>query len=117
MRRRSAARASRARVCAFSFSRSASRAARHRSGVTMSGLAMLILGLPVSWAAPLVALHLVSGAGRRLSTSNRSSRPETVAALEAAGTTTAPRTRLRRHARWDRRRQLLVGVAGEQRLL
>src|SRR6185295_3181280 len=42
MRRRSAAMASRARVCAFSFASRASRAARHWSGVTMSGLAVLI---------------------------------------------------------------------------
>src|SRR5688500_8680554 len=67
MRRRSAAMASRARVCAFSFTSSASRAARHCSGVTMSGLAVLIL---VSWCRgpSVLALHLVSGAGQSFST-------------------------------------------------
>ena len=38
-------------------------------------------GLPVSWAPPFAALHLKSGAGRRFSTWNHSSRSETVAHL------------------------------------
>jgi hypothetical protein len=32
----------------------------------------IVIGLPVSWGAPVGALHLVSGAGQSFSTSNRS---------------------------------------------
>jgi hypothetical protein len=45
-----------------------------------------MVGLLVSWAAPVVALHLVSGADLSFSTCNHSSGAETVASGTLTGT-------------------------------